>query len=324
MYQLKIIPEPQTPRSSDPLSHTQSHLFPESSSSDDDSDDSDYDGDHPLSASQRTIPFPRATSEPPPDESDIVPAQAGPSTGLLPVQEYSWEWGAFPQPSPMKTSFGKGGRLEGSGLGSGNDFIGSGSSGSMTWSKGKGKGKGRLVNALGALDSDDEGEKGEGEGRSRSVPPELEGSPGKRRKERKLPVESEDDEEVEAQTQAATAEVEAREDGVYGAGGKLSKMKSDPTKFRVTIDGRRAEFELSVVYTEDDDFEGGTAFDGARGRKNRDGSSGGGSLFSDVSRIDDMEAGRLFAEGQVTFDKFVEDESIVNDPRLVVRWAGDQ
>src|ERR1700722_4550716 len=31
----------------------------------------------------------------------------------LPVQEYSWEWGAFPQPSPMDTAFGKSRRSEG-------------------------------------------------------------------------------------------------------------------------------------------------------------------------------------------------------------------
>lgn len=80
----------------------------------------------------------RATSEPPPDlderhprppsdaefclhDSDIIPSGSrtkighgltmpSPTTGL---QEYSWEWGAFPTPSPMKATFGKGGRLEG-------------------------------------------------------------------------------------------------------------------------------------------------------------------------------------------------------------------
>lgn len=29
------------------------------------------------------------------------------------IQEYSWEWGAFPTPSPVRTAFGKGGRVEG-------------------------------------------------------------------------------------------------------------------------------------------------------------------------------------------------------------------
>jgi phosphatidate phosphatase LPIN len=29
------------------------------------------------------------------------------------IQEYSWEWGAFPTLSPMRTTFGKGGRLDG-------------------------------------------------------------------------------------------------------------------------------------------------------------------------------------------------------------------
>lgn len=80
----------------------------------------------------------RATSEPPPDRDDHIrpPSDAefiydhhhassssNTKTGLgmkLPplslsssgVQEYSWEWGAFPTPSPMKTTFAKGGRLD--------------------------------------------------------------------------------------------------------------------------------------------------------------------------------------------------------------------
>src|ERR1700691_2993002 len=103
----------------------------------------------------------RATSEPPPDRDEQQPhdVRDGPSLPPMPVQEYSWEWGAFPQPSPMKKSFGK----------SRFDSI-------------KGKGKARLD----TLDSEDDMELPTNIDedlpelclmRSQSVPPELDGSP---------------------------------------------------------------------------------------------------------------------------------------------------
>ncbi|KXN92326.1 Nuclear elongation and deformation protein 1 [Leucoagaricus sp. SymC.cos] len=82
----------------------------------------------------------RATSEPPPELDDHIrppteeefiyedadytpsssktrggqklklPSLSSPPSGVL---EYSWEWGAFPTPSPIKTTFGRGGRMEG-------------------------------------------------------------------------------------------------------------------------------------------------------------------------------------------------------------------
>lgn len=68
--------------------------------------------------SKSPLPFPiRATSEPPPDLDDPVefPATAGPSSHTrhesrsatlgVPTEEYMWEWGGFPQKSPLKTTF---------------------------------------------------------------------------------------------------------------------------------------------------------------------------------------------------------------------------
>ena len=51
------------------------------------------------------LPFERATSEPPPDiNSD---SDASPLPSIPQRQEYSWEWGAFPQPSNIKPSSSK-------------------------------------------------------------------------------------------------------------------------------------------------------------------------------------------------------------------------
>lgn len=65
------------------------------------------------------LPFPtiRATSEPPPDiEEDHNPPSAVPShtrhlsrplnVPTLPGDEYLWEWGGFPQKTPLQTTFG--------------------------------------------------------------------------------------------------------------------------------------------------------------------------------------------------------------------------
>lgn len=96
----------------------------------------------------------RATSEP---LLDLDKQQEQESALGLPVQEYSWEWGGFPQPSPMKLSFGVG-RF---------DSV-------------KGKGKVRMdpLDSTNDLhpDSKDE-EPFDASFRSRSVPPELDGSP---------------------------------------------------------------------------------------------------------------------------------------------------
>lgn len=50
-------------------------------------------------------PFERATSEPPPDTNPVSDTNSQPS--IPQRQEYSWEWGAFPQPSTIKPSSSK-------------------------------------------------------------------------------------------------------------------------------------------------------------------------------------------------------------------------
>ena len=51
------------------------------------------------------LPFERATSEPPPDTNPV--SDTNPLPSIPQRQEYSWEWGAFPQPSNTKPSSGK-------------------------------------------------------------------------------------------------------------------------------------------------------------------------------------------------------------------------
>jgi len=156
----------------------------------------------------------------------------------------------------------------------------------------KGKGKARLD----PLDSEDDmhlpinidDEASEiGFMRSQSVPPELDGSPTTKRRElpaQDIPVEESDDL------------------GSFGAGGRLTSSRHNPTQFGVYIEGKNATFELSIV--DSDESKGGNmkVFDGH----------------------DEVEAARSFDKGKVDYRKFLDDESIAHDKRLVLKWAGGQ
>ncbi|KAF5387989.1 hypothetical protein D9615_000643 [Tricholomella constricta] len=265
-----------------------------------------------------SVAFPsvRATSEPPPDADDdshpMLSPQLQASSSkltLTSVQEYSWEWGAFPQPSPMKSSFGKGGRVEGS-LG-------------RSWNKGKGKADMSAPNIAGLAEDQEDIE--HEHGRSRSVPPELEGSPTRERRIKEL---LEDYNEPEDE---GSEEEEDGEMAVFGQGGKLKPSKKDSSRFILKIEGRKVAFELSVVPTVgegEDQLEGpmsepeeGGESEEPRGRRNRYGRLGGSKVFNGR---DEVEAARLFSQGKIDFWRFLEDDDVVNDPGLVIRWAGDQ
>ncbi|PBL02970.1 LNS2-domain-containing protein [Armillaria gallica] len=232
--------------------------------------------------SSYAFPSIRATSEPPdfpeppPDmtKSNSLPLELpSPSS-----QEYSWEWGAFPQPSPLKTTFGKSGRID-----SGDK--------STTWGKSMGKSKSKSISGLEAVE--------EGEVRSRSVPPFYEGK-GKEKEQRVY--EDYDGEEVTEEK--------------YGDGGRLTVSPSDPTKFRVAIEGRRVPFELSLVRDEADEM---------RGRRNRDGAVPTiPDHTSNAFGMDEVETDRLFEKGKIDLNTFLIDESIIDDPALVINWNEGQ
>lgn len=263
----------------------------------------------------------RATSEPPPDLDDDIDVTGLPSSSsrpdlgklsVLPVQEYSWEWGAFPQPSPMKTTFGFG---AGPIVGNGDLF---GQSRAKTWGKSASKHNSKRLGGLSLGTLDPVGEN-EGKGtRSRSVPPDVDGSPSRLKKDRRpLPHLDPDSDIGEA--------LDRIYEGQYGSGGRLSNDPSDPTVFILRITQQRIEFELSIMYSEEDPSSTASDLeDGGRGRRNREGSSGGVLAAVDLTGIDEMERARRFDEGKVTFERFISEENLVNDPRLVIRWAGDQ
>lgn len=253
-----------------------------------------------------SIPFPsfRATSEPPPDTEAAEPGTPHVSShpNLQHIQAYSWEWGAFPQPSPMKTSFGKGGRIEGTGVG--------------PW-------KPAMTSELDEEDEDD-GDDTEGEDekrqdrvrehdphhlRSQSVPPQLEGSPVRVKKRPSREVREFEDVN-EREKEGGQADELGK---VFGAGGVLSVRRGDGVTFWLTIEGRKVAFELSLVPAKEEEE--------IRGRRNRDGRTGGVRVSEGR---DEVETSRLFEEGRIDFDKFLNDKSVVVDPRLVIRWAGDQ
>ncbi|KAJ7228307.1 nuclear elongation and deformation protein 1 [Mycena pura] len=236
--------------------------------------------------------------------------------------EYSWEWGAFPQPSPMKASFGMGGRATDSGMGSGKEV-------STTWGRAAGRTKALRRDDLGRLGDrvvpeEDEDADAAGPGaRSRSVPPILEGSPSRpRRRPRERERDAVDPREDEEGDSGAYLGVSAAEEVVregYGAGGRLSASHSDPTQFTVAIEGKKVGFELSLI--SDAAFEDEEPASDSRGRRDRHGSHGGTRIFD---RRDEVDAARLFRSGQIDLSRLLEDESVVGDSRLVIRWAGDQ
>jgi phosphatidate phosphatase LPIN len=157
----------------------------------------------------------------------------------------------------------------------------------------KGKGKARLD----PLDSEDDlhlpmnidEEPSEiGFTRSQSVPPELDGSPATKRRE--LPAQDISLEETE------------HDSGSFGAGGRLTSSRHNPMQFGVYIEGRNVTFELSIV--DSDDLKEGI-------RKLFDGR-------------DEVKAENLFEKGKVDYRTFLDDESVVRDDRLVLKWAGGQ
>ena len=232
----------------------------------------------------------RATSEPPPEWEDQpdVNQRALALNSNVPLQEYSWEWGAFPQPSPMTTTFGKSRKFE---RGLANSF--------------NVKARSRLP----VLDS--RGEAGEEEPkahRSRSVPPELEGSPTMKRRE--LTMFNDD---------YSAPDFQRPGQDIYGAGGRLTASRTEPMRFIICIEDRKVGFQLSLIPSDD---ASNTLVDEAiyqRGRRNSS-----GSMRKAFHGHDEVEAARIFDKNGVTFDRFLEDESIVKDERLVIRWAGNQ
>ncbi|TFK22353.1 LNS2-domain-containing protein [Coprinopsis marcescibilis] len=287
-----------------------------------------------------TVPFPmlRATSEPPPDVMDEIEANStqilsGSSTETtqntqpqrLQIQEYSWEWGGFPQPSPMKATFSKSGRLEGPVYGT--------PANSHRRAKTLQIRNGRLGGMQLPVMQDSDEEEDDGEpithrgrslaekehGRSHSVPAAVPDSPTRRkhRERRRRWKEYEDFDEEDADVY----DVKVEEVGIdespsknaeFGLGGTLHANKRDPTKFILSIEGRRVGFELSVF--PDETLERDSTQD--------TGEYSGEAIRQFFKKEDPVHTAQVFQKGLVDFNTFLEDSSIVSAPPLVIRWIG--
>lgn len=241
----------------------------------------------PETYASDSVRFPpmRATSEPPPDTSspphssnnpNVQFTSDGPSTTEFPRTEvdlhtalpplvtpsdrseteaYMWEWGGFPQKTPVQTTFVP--RIS---LGAGDD----GEDKIALRRKGKDR--------LGLEDSMEVDDGRSSDRRFLHASPERSSSPGL---------------------------------DVYGTGGRLFADHRDPKKFKVLIEGRTIDFELSIV-------------DVCKREEHRTRPCGplGGN--------DEVEDAQRFEYGKISFAHFMADENIVKDKNLVLKWAGDQ
>ena len=223
------------------------------------------------------IAFPsiRATSEPPPDHDEEfepmsstrhvvstavsrIPSNVDGRTHLpsLPslhasdTEEYTWDWGNFPQKTPIRATFPH--------------ALGHPSGASVDHS---GKGKARLM--------------------SEAPDPQR----ARARVVAKGNLLSEDDEEAPS----------------YGQGGRLTVDKSDSTRFRVFIEGRTMEFELAVIPPEQQSTSDGKELHAGR-----------------LGGEDEVEDEQRFEDNKIDFHRFLLDSTIVDEPDLVLRWAGDK
>lgn len=198
----------------------------------------------------------RAVSESPDDvKHDALTAEGGGSP--LRVREYSWEWGAFPQPSPLQTHF--------------------------------------APSVLKGKDNDTRQEIDEDElilKRSCSVPPELESphtvlSP--------LPHVDDHGDESPLRPSVRQELDEYKDWKPFGSSGRITARHDEQTKLQVWIDDTSVDFELSLVASHD--------------------------VFRDQ---DEVESTRMFEEGIIDYAQLMENEHLVRDERLVVRWNGKQ
>ncbi|KAL4076421.1 Lipin/Ned1/Smp2-domain-containing protein [Scleroderma citrinum] len=208
------------------------------------------------------IPFPQqhhnSSPEHPPRHTQDHDSLDDTTTSLHP-QAYSWEWGAFPQPSPVQSRM------------------------NLPFSKGKTK----AFNTTRAHDEPDDNERILT--RSRSVPPELEASPHS--VHTPLPsLDSDHGHSPPERSPSPHGDLDA-----FGSGGRLAALRTDPTKFRVSIDSGTTVFELSLV-------EGRHIF----------------------HSNDEVEAARVFETGLVDYHRFIDDDSVLTDERLVIKWNGGQ
>lgn len=93
----------------------------------------------------------------------------------------------------------------------------------------------------------------------------------------------------------------AGDESSFGAGGRLSSAEGDEAMFVLSIEHKKVTFQLSRM--KEDRESGSTTLHRAQ---------------------DEVEMARMFEEGKITFSKFLEDENLVKDPMLVIKWSEGQ
>lgn len=92
----------------------------------------------------------------------------------------------------------------------------------------------------------------------------------------------------------------------YGLGGVLTVDRRDSTRFRVFIEGRSIEFQLSLVPRQTDYLSHASNHSGTLGGK------------------DAVEDAQLFEKGKVDFSTFLNDDDIVISRNLVLCLEDDK
>jgi phosphatidate phosphatase LPIN len=82
----------------------------------------------------------------------------------------------------------------------------------------------------------------------------------------------------------------------------------------VTIEGQKISFELSLI---EDDADGSPEAEIVRSFIQRDGTR-------QLVKRSEVEIALFFERGKVAYTRFIEEENILKDERLVIRWANDQ
>jgi hypothetical protein len=80
--------------------------------------------------------------------------------------------------------------------------------------------------------------------------------------------------------------------------GRIRADETEPTKYILELEGYEVGFELSIVDDGDD--------------------------LSHFHELDTIGAALVFDKAQVSFQSFLDDESIVRNEMLIIRWAGSR
>ncbi|KAF8639669.1 hypothetical protein AX17_000933 [Amanita inopinata Kibby_2008] len=259
-----------------------------------------------------SFPSSRATSEPPPDTlsgvEDTSPSQketayrylrkppldaqpelssavscSSPSSAPLASyanypyqQEYSWEWGAFPTPSPVKTTFPSAkGKERAYDMGSAIDSL------DNTHDIGE--------EDIGEADNEDEAETEE--------PGAVDSKSWRRRRGRRRS-------RHEQSNINGAASLGESDTTAFDLSGQIRENDADPTQFVLDLAEGKVLFELSLV--------SGNDISHTTDRQ------------QPFHELDKDRATQLFDQGKLTFQSLLDDQTIVTDPRLVIRCPGSR